>query len=156
MVSWRQRTAFHEAGHCTAAIILGIPIIRVTIENDNPHLYRSRYSAQLDIGTERLVTMCLSGPASEKFFCGSIENGADRIDIEMARRYLSRRFDPWRIVAEIARLGDAAERLVRTAWVEQRIRVIADALLQYGTLSGEDICGVGDDPKRRGTLAAPQ
>ena len=33
----------------------------------------------------------------------------------------------------------AAERLVRSAWAQQRIRALADALLRSGTLSGEEI-----------------
>jgi hypothetical protein len=88
--------------------------------------------------------MCLAGPAAEEYFCGSIEDGADRIDYEMARRHLARRFEPLFIAAEIARHREAAERLVRTPWAEHRIRLIAEALLRHGTLSGEEICGSGD------------
>jgi hypothetical protein len=73
-------------------------------------------------------------------FCGSIADGSDRADYEMAKHYLPRRFRPLQLAAEIARLRDAAQRLVRTAWAEQRIGLIADALLQQGTLSGEEIC----------------
>ena len=41
--SLSERTAYHEAGHCAAAIAFGIPIIRVTIASDVPHLHRGRY-----------------------------------------------------------------------------------------------------------------
>jgi hypothetical protein len=51
---------------------------------------------------------------------------------EMARRYLARRFDPLQIGVEIARLRDAAHRLVATEWAQQRIRLIAAALLRQG------------------------
>jgi hypothetical protein len=37
----------------------------------------------------------------------------------------------------------AAERLVQSQWARQRIRLIADALLRHGQLSGEQICGLG-------------
>jgi hypothetical protein len=142
-----QRTAYHEAGHCAAAIAFGIPIIRVTIVNETPHLLRGHYRAQHDAGLECMATLCLAGPAAEDYFCGSIEDGADRLDIEMVRQHLARRFQPLRIAAEIARLRDAAERLVRTPWAEQRIRLVAEALSLRGTLTGEEICGLGD-PKR--------
>jgi hypothetical protein len=40
--------------------------------------------------------------------------------------------------AEIARLRDA-ERLVRTQWAQECIRLVADALLRHGTLTGDEI-----------------
>ena len=86
-----------------------------------------------------MTTLCLAGPASEEFFCGKIEDGSDRIDIEMARTYLAQRFDVLQVEAEIVRLRAAADRLVRTPSVQDRIRQIADALLQHDTLSGEEI-----------------
>jgi hypothetical protein len=133
------RAAYHEAGHCVAALAFGIPIIRVTIKNETPHLLRGHYRAQHDAGLECMATLCLSGPAAEEYFCGSIEVGADRIDVEMVRRCLARRFEPLRISAEIARLRNAAERLVRTHWAQHRIEMIADALVRHGTLTGADI-----------------
>jgi hypothetical protein len=57
----------------------------------------------------------------------------------MARHYLARRFDPLQIGAEIARLRDAAHRLVRTPWAQQRIPLIAEALLRHGTIAGDEI-----------------
>jgi hypothetical protein len=36
----------------------------------------------------------------------------------MAKHYLARRFRPLQLAAEIARLRDAAQRLVRTTWAE--------------------------------------
>jgi hypothetical protein len=75
--SFRQRTAYHEAGHATAALTYGIPIIRVTIKNETPHLLRGHYRAQHDAGLECMATLCLAGPAAEAYFCGSIEDGAD-------------------------------------------------------------------------------
>jgi hypothetical protein len=35
-----ERAAYHEAGHCAAAIAFGIPIIGVIVEGDAGHLYR--------------------------------------------------------------------------------------------------------------------
>jgi len=63
--------------------------------------------------------------------------------LQMAKNYLARAgFDPLRIGVEFSRHRDAAERLVRTEWAQQRIRVIGAALLRHGTLSGEAICGL--------------
>jgi hypothetical protein len=114
MVSFRQRTAYHEAGHAAAALTYGIPIIRVTIKNETPHLLVATIGHSTTPRLECMATLCLAGPAAEAYFCGSIEDGADRIDIDMARQYLARRFHPLRIAAEIARLRDAADRLMRT------------------------------------------
>jgi hypothetical protein len=39
----------------------------------------------------------------------------------------------------MARYRDAAQRLVRSPWAQQRIRLLADALLRTGSLSGDEI-----------------
>jgi ATP-dependent Zn protease len=130
-----ERRAYHESGHAVAAITFGIPIIRVTVNADAGHLYRGYYSAS-GIGLECMVTMCLAGGAAEEYFCGAI-NGSDRIDIEMAKRYLARQFSVLQIGAELERLRDAASRLVRDQ--KERIRLIADALLRHGRLTGDEI-----------------
>jgi hypothetical protein len=85
------------------------------------------------------VTFCLAGPAAEELFCGPIADGNDRADYEMAKHYLARRFDLLKVGTEIARLRDAAHRLVRTAWAQERVRLLADALLRHGTLTGDEI-----------------
>jgi hypothetical protein len=86
-----------------------------------------------------MVTFCFAGPAAEELFCGALDDGSDRADYEMAKHYLSRRFGPLQIGAEIARLRDAAERLVRTPWAQHRIGLIAGALVRHGTLTGEEL-----------------
>jgi hypothetical protein len=83
---------------------------------------------------------CLAGRAAEEFFCGKIDDASDRTDIAMAKDYLARAgYDLLEIGFQLNRFRDAAERLVRSEWAQQRIRLIADALLQKGTLSGEEI-----------------
>jgi hypothetical protein len=84
MVSLRQRISFHEAGHTTAALVYNIPIITVSIDADVPHLHRGHYRAPANIGLERLVTMCLAGPAAERYFVGPITDGSDATDYRMA------------------------------------------------------------------------
>jgi len=135
----RWRTSLHEASHATCALAYGIPIVRVCITANTPHLRRGDYRPPPGIGLQAIVTLCLAGPAGEEYFCGRVNDGGDETDIEMAREYLARYCDPVLIGAGLAQGRDAAERLVRTAWAEQRIRLLADALLQRGTLSGEDI-----------------
>jgi hypothetical protein len=81
---------------------------------------------------------CLSGPAAERLFCGAISDDSDRIDIEMCREslFLSG-FNAFAVAAEIARLRTAADRLVRSE--QDRIRLIAQALLRHQRLTGEQI-----------------
>jgi hypothetical protein len=137
-MTWRERRAYHEGGHCAACIVFGIPIISVSITGDVPHMLRSRWHAPDGIiGVEAMTTLCLAGPAAEEFFCGKIEDGSDRIDYQMARGYLARRFDPLRVELEIGRARAGARRLIIDQ--EQRIRAIANALLQHGTLTGDEI-----------------
>jgi hypothetical protein len=138
-----RRICLHEAGHCTAALAFAIPVIYVSIDDAMPHLQRGRYRPPHDAGLETLVVMCLAGPAAEQLFCGSIEPGTDAIDLAMARQHLARGFAPLRIGAEMVRLRASAERLVRTAWARARIALIAEALLQHGTLSGADLAAFG-------------
>ena len=135
----RKRAAYHESGHCTAAIAFAIPIIRVTIA-DRPHLHRELYHPpDAGFGLECMVTLCLAGPEAEKEFCGPITDNSDRIDYQMAYEYLARQLHPLQVGAELTRYRDAAQRLVRSQWAQQRILRVADSLLQNGSLSAEEI-----------------
>ena len=86
-----------------------------------------------------MVTLCLAGLEAERKFCCSINDGSDRVDYRTAYEYLARQLNPLQIGAELTRYRDAAQRLVRSPWAQHRIRVLADALLRQGTLSGEQI-----------------
>jgi hypothetical protein len=93
-------------------LTFGIPIIAVTIDAAAPHLLGGHYRAPSSIGAANLVTMCLSGPIGEQYFCGPISDGSDRVDYEMARAYLARdHHSRFEIEAEIARFRNAADRL---------------------------------------------
>jgi hypothetical protein len=72
------RRAYHESGHCVAALVCNIPIIAVTIAADVPHMHRGRYRADSDMALGNMVTLCLCGPASEELFCGPITDNSDR------------------------------------------------------------------------------
>lgn len=140
-----ERAAYHEAGHCAAALVYSVPILSVTITADRPHLLRGHYRAPLALGLEALGTLCLAGPAAETFYVGAISDGSDQVDIEMARQHLASRFDALKVEAELVRCRDAADRLVRDAWAQDRIRAIAAALLRHGTLDGQAIAALESD-----------
>jgi hypothetical protein len=132
------RCAYHESGHAVACLCLGIPLTYVTMDADNPHCMRARYRPAHAAGLECLVTMCLAGPMVEVLFCGAIADGGDADDYQMALHYLADRC-PLQIGTELARLRDAAARLVALPWAHQRIAQIATALLDCGTLSAAQI-----------------
>ena len=43
------------------------------------------------------------------------------------------------------RYRDAAQRLVRSPWAQQRIRLLPDALLRNGALTGDEIAGLASN-----------
>jgi hypothetical protein len=93
------RVAVHEAGHCAACVVFGIPIISVSISGD-PHMRRARWRAPTgSIGIEAMAVLCLAGGEAENLLCGELADGGDDIDLEMARGYLAQRFGPLRIGA---------------------------------------------------------
>jgi hypothetical protein len=140
MMSLLERIAYHESGHAAAALTFGMPIIRVTIDADPPHCHRGRWRSKSDMALANIVTLCLCGPAAEIAYVGPITDNSDHIDHAMARRYLAEGgVDPVLIGVEIGRLGDAADRLVRTDWARRRIGLMAHALLRYGSLTGGQI-----------------
>jgi hypothetical protein len=138
MVSFKTRCAYHEASHATAAQILGVPIVSVSL--NPPNMHRGRYTAEHAFGLECLTVLCLAGIAGEELFCGPITDGGDEPDLRMAREQVSRAIaDPLRVGIELARCRVAAERLVSSKFAQDRIKVLAAALLQHGTLRGEEI-----------------
>ena len=88
--------------------------------------------------------MCLAGSEGERlFFAGSGDDYyGDAIDLDMVRRYLQPRSE-LEFVAEVARLRAAARRLV--AAERAKITVIAAALMQRGSLSGDEVVGLLHD-----------
>ena len=140
MMSFRERCAFHESGHAVAAITYGVPILAVTIE-DRPHLHRGQYHAPTpDLGFEAIAVICFAGICAEELLVGPIEDGGDVPDLRMVREHIARSVsNPLQVGVELARHRDAAARLVRSQWARQRIAKLAAALLQHGTLRGEQI-----------------
>ena len=138
MVSFRERVATHEAGHCVAALTFGIPILSVTIDQA-PNMHRGAYRAEHACGLEYLTVLCLAELRVRSCSADRSPMAATNPICAWRARIFARHFDPLRAAAELARCRDLAQRLVRSVWAEQRIRVLADALLRCGTLSGEEI-----------------
>jgi len=67
-----------------------------------------------------------------------------RGDHERAKRYLV--MDHYRLEAIKCLRGQAAW-LVRTSWGQRGIRRVAEALLERGTLTGEDVRAICDDQR---------
>jgi hypothetical protein len=65
-----------------------------------------------------------------------------RPTVTSCKRVLAPRLEAVQIAAEMMRLRGSAERLVRSEWAQLRIERIAAALLERGTLSGEDIAAL--------------
>jgi hypothetical protein len=116
----RARLATHESGHSVAAVMLGVPIIRVTIEAGGAYLHRGYYQQQRDLGIEILCILSLAGSEAEKLFFPAGDDGyGDRIDLKTIRDYLQPASE-LEIIGEITRLRAAARRLVIAAVIRSK------------------------------------
>jgi hypothetical protein len=141
------RAAFHEAGHTVAAHYFDVPIVRVSIEHTPyPRLTTGNYLKHAPIWAENFAMLTLAGPAAEGLNCDEDTSDAAAHDAR-ARRYLATlQLDPPQVEAELMRLHGRARWFVRTEWAQKRILSVAEALLERGMLSGEDVkavCGPG-------------
>jgi hypothetical protein len=133
-----ERTAYHEVGHCLAALLYGIPIRAVTVEGQ-PHLQRGKLPLDHGPSLEALLTLCLAGPECERLHCGAVDDGGDRLDIEAAFRHLRHQLSPLEVLGEYSRARNAAAALVSTPWAQRTVPRLVRALIECGTLSGEDL-----------------
>jgi hypothetical protein len=132
----RERRATHESGHAVGCLVLGLPIISVTIEDNGAYLHRGYYRQQRGLATECLCIMSLAGAEAERLFFPDADDFGDAIDLKMIRGYLEPKSE-LEFIAEIERLRAAAGRLVVSE--RAKIEVIAAALLKSGTLTGDQI-----------------
>ncbi len=138
------RIAVHEAAHCVACIVYGIPIWSVTIDGSNPHMHQGAWQPPDGLDAlECLCTMGLVASEAEKVFCdGKPVEGSDRDDVDSVLRALAQYYSPLEINVQLERMRGAAERLVKTDWARRVIPRIADELLRHGSLTGEQIAGL--------------
>jgi hypothetical protein len=97
--------------------------------------------------------MALCGSEGEKLFYPAAADGyGDSIDLKMIRNYLQPSTE-LQFIGEIARLRAAARRLVTAE--RARIEIVAAALLQHGTLSGDQVehIAANDLGRNRGAAA---
>ena len=131
-----------ESGHAAACRVYGLPIISLTIDG-RPHLDRGGFRRESNAAAEALAVVCLSGPAAEELCCGPIIDGSDLVDERQARNYLHAVYPDGQIEFQLRRMRTAAERLVASE--RARIEVVADALLQRGSLTGAAVIELLND-----------
>jgi ATP-dependent Zn protease len=148
-----ESTAYHEAGHAVAAVVLGLKIGKrgVSIipdkENDtlgtthvlrqlreNPECARS---AGMQWRLERQAITCFAGDAAERKFNGGRRFGG-RQDYQRTAGLLAHVATSWEqhdARIEVARLG--ARDLVEANW--SSIQAVAEELLRRKTLNAADL-----------------
>jgi hypothetical protein len=98
---------------------------------------RGRFQRTRHRAIEHLCIISLAGPAAEELFCGPITDSGDKVDLRIARGYLEPYFPAIALGAHLHRLRAAAQRLVIDA--KPKIKLIADALIAYGSLTGDEV-----------------
>jgi hypothetical protein len=104
-----------------------------------PHVWHGGYQICASLAPEAYGVFCLAGGSAEKMVFGSITPGSDTNDVAMCRKNLfaTGRFNHFTVGAELLRLRASADRLAVSE--RDRIRLIAEALLRHGRLTGEQI-----------------
>ena len=83
----RKGTAYHEAGHAVAALVLAADDVSATIEADEESLGRVDYSPPRVAPVSKAVIVC-AGPCAEWRVMNDGEDGKDCIDGRDAERFL--------------------------------------------------------------------
>jgi len=149
-----ERTAFHEAGHATAAVALGLSVPRVTVERSTV-IQRGtweRYAGLTELSSSEdavsFAIVCFAGPAASARYCpgdttdmeSDFRAAEEAIDAAVRRELPSRptlsTYARRRAVIAMY-VKSHAERLVADHWIE--IRAMANALLACRTLAGDAV-----------------
>ncbi len=156
-----RRIAVHESTHGVVQVALGGTVASVTIDGQ-PHM-----RAETKLSYPRHVLVVMAGPAGERWRVSEIEpmpDGLLRHWIAETRRLAGGSCDQcqsvrhclvelsrdgkggWKppvpdeiVVSEYRRLENLAGAIVRLPDVWTAINEIADALMEHGTLTGEDV-----------------
>jgi hypothetical protein len=152
----RRAVAHHEAGHSVAALVLGATVDHVTID---PARLRGSgwdgvtwFTAPQDPNQQAMIT--LAGPVSEEMFLHSISTVTPTPDGGMfvygpqlpptacAERERALLVDPAGRAEMVLRV------LALLAEHEEQVACVAHALLEQGTLTGDDLPGPGAEVHR--------
>jgi hypothetical protein len=143
-------TCVHEAAHAVCANWFDppIPIVSATIEyNPYPRVITGNHAHDDMWGWRGALLTWVAVAAEQQFFYGDpIEAVVLHSHDERMRRFLVAggfRTDP----EAIEFLHGQAAWLVRTPWAQHRIRLVAEALLERGTISGAVVCVLCGDPR---------
>ena len=125
-------TAIHEAAHAVIARVLGQDVTSVSMRR-----VMSQHRSTRD-GRQRFVIVAFAGPVAEHRYCklGDFEEARRwedgwREDLQNILKY---KYDE---IGMLTPLRDRAEALVAELWPV--IERVAEALLQHGALSGDEI-----------------
>jgi hypothetical protein len=127
-----ERTAIHEASHAVMADEVGAPITHATIEpseGKNGHVRCDKRALSL---REKIIISLASSAAQTILKLGQVDPTGCAGDMRKAKRH-SRKLSPGSLVE----IGIETFALVTRRWSD--VRRVAQALLEHGTLTGEEI-----------------
>lgn len=133
-------TAYHEAGHAVIALLLDRPVAEVSVLPNHQLLGhckfgKSRYKPSED-WVEREMLIALGGIAAEARFTGGyVKDGAAK-DEQYVRALAVERAGERRADRLQRRLFSKAEHLLSQESHWRAVTLIAQALVQQGTISG--------------------
>jgi ATP-dependent Zn protease len=135
-----EATAYHEAGHAVVALVLGRPVVRVTVVPDQKHAglceFRKGTFRPSKDGLEREILIALGGMAAEARHTGDYAwDGAAR-DEQYVRTLATQRAGERRAERLQRRLLAKVKHLLAQEGNWRAVELIAAELLRVGTISG--------------------
>jgi len=133
-------TAYHEAGHAVVALILGRPVVQVSVLPDRENLGVCEFGKApvrpSEDWLEREMLISLGGVAAEAKFTGTYDWGAAGRDLRYVRQLAVRRAGESRAERLERRLLAKAEHLLADDFHWRAVELIATELLRLGSISG--------------------
>jgi len=136
-----EATAFHEAGHAVAALVLDRPVVKVSIQPDRDRLGICAFGKAVfrpsQDWLEREILIALAGMAAEARHTGEYDREAAGRDLRYARELLMQRAGSERQAERLERrMLSKVEHLLEQGSAWNAVVSIAEALLQQGEISG--------------------
>lgn len=133
-------TAYHEAGHAVVALILGKPVLQVSILPDRETLGICQFGKSSERPTEdwleREMLIALGGIAAEAKFTGVYAWAGAGQDLVYVRKLAISRAGEQRAERLERRLLAKAEHLLSNEEHWRAVELIAAELIRLGTISG--------------------